>query len=97
MRFLLRLITISFVLSFSGTASYSLDANDLYNLDANDLYNLIKSPSKTADERIIIAGICFASGSSVSGMNRICYYNCVGGTAAITIKSFKLCPLTIRD
>ena len=89
MRFLLRLITISFVLSFSGTASYSLDANDLY--------NLIKSPSKTADERIIIAGICFASGSSVSGMNKICYYNCVGGTAAITIKSFKLCPLTIRD
>ena len=48
-------------------------------------------------EPIQVAGTCFSSGESTSGMNKICYYNCVGGSAAITIKSTQLCPLTIRD
>lgn len=40
---------------------------------------------------------CFKSGEEISGMNRICYYNCMGSTAAITISVGKLCPLTIRQ
>ncbi len=41
------------------------------------------------------AGICFLSGEQESGMNKICYYDCLSGTVAITIKSYKLCPLSI--
>ena len=41
------------------------------------------------------AAICFKSGEQVSGMNKICYYKCLSGTKAITIKSHQLCPLNI--
>jgi hypothetical protein len=39
---------------------------------------------------------CFKSGEQTSGMNKICYYNCMGSTAAITISSVSLCPLSIQ-
>ena len=38
---------------------------------------------------------CFLSGEQTSGMNKICYYNCISGTKAITISSLALCPLNI--
>ena len=40
--------------------------------------------------------LCFNSGSQVSGMNRICFYNCVTGTVAITIGAVELCPMSIK-
>ncbi len=40
--------------------------------------------------------MCFKSGESISGMNKICYYNCLGSTAAMTIGSIELCPLSQR-
>ena len=41
------------------------------------------------------AQACFLSGERTSGMNKICYYNCVSGTKAITIGAVSLCPLSI--
>lgn len=29
--------------------------------------------------------LCFKTGEQTSGMNKICYYNCLGSAAAITI------------
>jgi hypothetical protein len=43
-----------------------------------------------------IAATCFKSGEQTSGMNKICYYDCMGSQAAITIKSVQLCPLSIN-
>ena len=61
-------------------------------------HNLQQSFPKPNDEDIYqIAGICFKKGSSTSGLNKICYYKCTSGDAAITIKSHKLCPLSIND
>jgi hypothetical protein len=40
--------------------------------------------------------MCFKSGEQVSGMNKICYYRCPSGTAAITVASYELCPLNIE-
>lgn len=40
--------------------------------------------------------VCFGTGEQISGMNKICFYNCAGSGAAITISSVKLCPLTIN-
>ena len=38
---------------------------------------------------------CFFKSEQISGMNKICYYDCLGSTAAITISAVSLCPLTI--
>ena len=42
-----------------------------------------------------IAMTCFKTGEETAGMNKICYYNCLGSRAAITISAVALCPLTI--
>ena len=42
------------------------------------------------------ATTCFYTGEQTSGMNKICYYNCFGSAAAITISSVALCPLSIE-
>ena len=41
------------------------------------------------------ATTCFYQYEQISGMNKICYYDCLGSGMAITISSVKLCPLTI--
>ena len=42
------------------------------------------------------AGTAFLSGEQESGLHKICYYDYLGDTVAITIRSTQLCPLTIR-
>jgi hypothetical protein len=39
---------------------------------------------------------CFFKREAVSGMNKICYYDCLGSEAAITISAVALCPLSIK-
>ena len=39
---------------------------------------------------------CYKSGEQRSGANRICYYRCPTGTAAITVSAMQPCPITIR-
>ncbi|HDY68751.1 hypothetical protein LCGC14_2543580 [marine sediment metagenome] len=38
----------------------------------------------------------FLIGQTDSGLYTICYYECVYGTKAITIKAGKLCPISIE-
>ncbi len=52
-----------------------------------------KSPTKPT----LVAVVCFKTGEKISGMNKICYYNCLGSEAAITISSVQLCPLSIEQ
>ena len=44
---------------------------------------------------VAVSVTCFKTGEETSGMNKICYYDCLGSSAAITISSVALCPLTI--
>jgi hypothetical protein len=39
---------------------------------------------------------CYGKGEATSGSNKICYYDCLGSAAAITIPAVSLCPLTIQ-
>jgi hypothetical protein len=39
---------------------------------------------------------CFLESEQDAGMNKICFYSCVSGDAAITIKAVQLCPLSIK-
>ena len=64
-----------------------------------ELAALVQSESidkKRNDTNPKIAVLCFKTGEQVSGLNKICYYNCLGSQAAITIKAFQLCPLSIN-
>ncbi len=51
----------------------------------------ITYPTVTAN-----AVVCFYKSEHVSGMNKICIYDCLGSEAAITISSVSLCPLSIN-
>ena len=42
-----------------------------------------------------LAVTCFSTGEQTSGMNKICYYDCLGSTVAINVGAVELCPLTI--
>ena len=44
---------------------------------------------------IALASGCFLTGSTVDGLNRICYYQCVEGNMAITISATEICPLSL--
>lgn len=39
--------------------------------------------------------MCFKSGESRDRMYKTCFYRCPGGTVAITVKGYELCPLTV--
>lgn len=43
----------------------------------------------------VSANACFLKGEKVSGMNKICFYDCVDGERAITIGATDLCPLNL--
>jgi hypothetical protein len=44
-----------------------------------------------------VAVVCFKTGEQISGINKICYYNCMGSAAAITISVAQVCPISIQQ
>ncbi len=55
----------------------------------------ISGPSSTRSDQQL-AATCPKTGEQTSGMNKICFYNCVGSMAAITVGAAQLCPLFIQ-
>lgn len=54
-------------------------------------------PPRTTAAPPPVSTTCFARGEQSSGMNKICYYDCLGSARAITQSSVSLCPLTIQQ
>ena len=79
----MRSLTIAFLFLVSATSVQAEDFN---------LNRLFKSPSPVIE----LAVMCFFSHEYISGMNKICIYDCLGSEAAITISSVQLCPLNIN-
>lgn len=70
----------------------------VYGLNTPQVEDISKAiDCKTIKETNTSASTCFKKGERTSGMNKICTYSCVSGDKSITIKSHKLCPLTIKD
>jgi len=42
-----------------------------------------------------LAAFCSFSHETVSGMNKLCFYKCISGMTAITIASYKICPISL--
>jgi len=38
--------------------------------------------------------LCFFKSERTSGMNTICFYDCISGPFAITISATQICPIT---
>ncbi len=55
------------------------------------------APPQKGEGEYQIAGSCFLDDDYESGMNRICLYDCLSGTVAITISVTQICPLTIQE
>lgn len=53
-------------------------------------------PASAQPKKTRLAATCFNTGESSSGMTKICYYDCLGSPAAITVSAVSLCPLTIN-
>lgn len=51
---------------------------------------------QSLEEPVYLAAMCFLKGDQVSGLNKICYYDCLGSLNAITIASYQVCPLSIN-
>jgi hypothetical protein len=45
---------------------------------------------------LVAAETCFYQHDKTDGQNKICYYSCPSGDAAITVKSYQLCPISIK-
>lgn len=43
-----------------------------------------------------LAATCPKTGEQISGMNKICFYNCVASMTTITVSAVQLCPLSIQ-
>lgn len=94
---MLDLVRLCVLLTVLGLpASVSADAGSVvWHLDEVTTYS--KEQRDRRDEpKKQIAATCFKTGERTSGLNKICYYNCMGSTVAITISSVSLCPLSIQ-
>lgn len=43
---------------------------------------------------LLYAATGFLKSEKISGMNKICFYDALGSTYALNVKSYELCPLT---
>jgi hypothetical protein len=55
-----------------------------------------QAPSLPIPPAVGAGTVCFASGEEVSGMNKMCYYNCLGSRTAVNVSVTDLCQLTIQ-
>lgn len=56
----------------------------------------VLTQNESAASLLRVAAYCPKSGERVAGQNKICYYDCLSGTVAITISSVSICPLSIN-
>lgn len=63
-------------------------------VDEQSLSSKLKSFVEGSEYQVAV--LCFKTGERVDGMNKICFYDCLGSAAAITIGATQLCPLSIN-
>lgn len=96
MRTRLRLIAYAFSGLLSGSAVATPEKMISLDVFKNPHASSFEKFDSEEKENMQLAVLCFLSGERTSGMNKICYYDCLGSQAAITISSVQLCPLNIN-
>lgn len=81
------------LLSFSANA---FEKNNFVKINYNQT-GIKEFKNFSSNPNIQKVATCFYKGERTSGMNKICYYDCLGSEAAITISNVSLCPLSINN
>jgi hypothetical protein len=76
---------------YAGAAGARIRANQNFE---NALRGLANQPSYQSAPNYSTGTTCHFTRETASGMNKICYYNCVGSGHAMTVGAAQLCPLT---
>ena len=85
------LLSISTILFFSNVMATEQKTNVIKDI------NLGKAEELLIEKEVLTSALmCPKTGEQVSGMNKICYYNCMGSQAAITIPKLSFCPMSIN-
>lgn len=58
------------------------------------MFRLVTAAVILAASFSAFAATGFLKGEQTDGMNKICYYDVLGSTYTLNVKSTKLCPLT---
>jgi hypothetical protein len=76
---------------YSGAANARIRANQNFE---NLLRGLANQPGYPASGRVPSPGVaCVFTRDVVSGVNRLCYYNCAGSGHAVTVGAAQVCPI----
>ena len=70
-------------------------SDDRWSFGSLDVNPLPSTPIPGLEQPAYIT--CFKSGEQTAGLNKICYYNWMGGGVAVTIKAVEICPLSIQQ
>jgi hypothetical protein len=90
-------LTSSLILSISVNASPVLDILGIKPEPASSTkQGFLGSLSGSALVEQRVKETCFFQSERVDGMNKLCFYSCASGSAAITIGATSLCPLSIQ-
>lgn len=88
------LLVVAFFFAVASNTESKTSGFDQWNLSSPQASE--DSGVSKGGSSINLAVLCFKTGEQKSGMNKICYYDCLGSTVAITISSVELCPLSIN-
>jgi hypothetical protein len=58
---------------------------------------LVLGASEASAEKPLQCKTCFFSHEEDAGMNKFCFYDCGGSMAVITVKAYKICPISIHQ
>ena len=86
----MKLLTFTAALTGIASCAFAATSENTKPLDAEGLKQYLEGSYE-------VAATCFKNGEATSGMNKICFYNCLGSTVAINVKSYQLCPLSIQN
>lgn len=94
----MKLTALTLVAAIAATGANAGGGSGRVGTDAEfgQLSPLERLEKLSKEGQLQLAVLCFSTGERISGMNKICYYDCLGSAAAITIKSYALCPLSIN-
>ena len=76
---------------FMLSPSFALTTDKMQPMTADELEDYLMGGYELASVT------CFLQGETTSGMNKICFYDCLGSAYAITIGATDLCPLSVNN
>ena len=89
----MRITALAVFTAFISFSAYADESKFAY-LNTDD--SRISTQKVERGGQVDVAATCFFQYEQTSGMNKICFYDCLGSSYAITVSAVSLCPLSIN-